>query len=164
MQGARSEKMCAANPLQVAKSKDAGSYAEGSAMVKHDQALKIIEAAHLHAAHINVRVSVAVVDAGGHLVAMGRMDGASPVSPQIAEAKAVSAAMFQRDGGTLLQTATERPAFFNAVNELTRMRLVPGHGSVLLQADGATVGAVGVSGAKPEQDLECAEAGAGTFS
>ena len=164
MGSARSEKMCAANPLQVARFKAAASYAEGTAMVNYDQALKIIEAAHLHAAHINVRVSVAVVDAGGHLVAMGRMDGASPVSPQIAEAKAVSAAMFQRDGGSLLQTATERPAFFNAVSGLTRMRLVPGHGSVLLQQDGTTVGAIGVSGAKPEQDLECAEAGAGTFS
>ena len=84
-------------------------------MVKHDAALKVIGAAHLHAAHLNVRVSVAVVDAGGHLVALGRMDGASAVSPQIAEAKAVSAAMFQRDGASLLQTATERPAFFSAV-------------------------------------------------
>ncbi len=133
-------------------------------MVKHDEALKIIQAAHVHAAHIGVRVSVAVVDAGGHLVALGRMDGANPVSPQIAEAKAVSASMFQRDGGSLLQTATERPTFFNAVSGLTRMRLVPGHGSVLLEHDGAIVGAVGVSGAKPEQDLECAEAGARTFT
>ncbi len=133
-------------------------------MVKHDEALRIIEAAHVHAAHISVRVSVAVVDAGGHLVALGRMDGADPVSPQIADAKAVSASMFQRDGGSLLQTATERPAFFNAVSGLTRMRLVPGHGSVLLEHDGAIVGAVGVSGAKPEQDLECAEAGARTFT
>ena len=132
-------------------------------MVKHTDALKIIEAAHLHAAHISVRVSVAVVDAGAHLIALGRMDGASPVSPQIAEAKAVSAAMFQRDGGSLLQTATERPAFFNAVSGMTRTGLIPGHGSVLLQRDGVIVGAVGVSGAKPEQDLECAEAGAGAY-
>ena len=133
-------------------------------MVKYDEALKIIEAAHVHAAHINVRVSVAVVDAGAHLIALGRMNGANPISPQIAEAKAVGAAMFQRDGGSLLQTATERPAFFNAVSGLTRTKLVPGHGSVLLEKDGDIVGAVGVSGAKPEQDLECAEAGAATFS
>ena len=133
-------------------------------MVKHEQALRIIEAAHLHASHINVRVSVAVVDAGAHLIALGRMDGANPISPQIAEAKAVSAAMFQRDGGALLQTATERPAFFNAVSGLVRTSLVPGHGSVLLEQDGAIVGAIGVSGAKPEQDLECAEAGAGAFA
>ena len=132
-------------------------------MVKYDQALKIIEAAHLHAAHINANVSVAVVDAGSHLVALGRMNGANPISPQIAEAKAVGAAMFMRDGGSLLTTATERPAFFHAVSGMTRTSLVPGHGSVLLEQDGVVVGAVGVSGAKPEQDLECAEAGAATF-
>ncbi|HET7465194.1 MAG TPA: heme-binding protein [Candidatus Dormibacteraeota bacterium] len=132
-------------------------------MLTLDDAQKIIAAAHVRAAHLNVRVSVAVVDAGAHLLALGRMDGANPISPQIAEAKAVSAAMFQRDGGSLLQTATERPAFFNAVSGLARTKLVPGHGSVLLQKDGAVLGAVGVSGAKPEQDLECAEAGAETF-
>jgi glc operon protein GlcG len=133
-------------------------------MLNLDDANKIIAAAHVRAGHLNVRVSVAVVDAGAHLIALGRMDGANPVSPQIAEAKAVSAAMFQRDGASLLQTATERPAFFNAVSGLTRTKLVPGHGSVLLQRDGVVVGAVGVSGAKPEQDLECAEAGTETFS
>jgi glc operon protein GlcG len=132
-------------------------------MVKYEQAREIIEASHVRAAHLNLRVSVAVVDAGAHLIALGRMDGANPISPQIAEAKAVSAAMFQRDGGSLLQTATERPAFYTAVSGLTRTRLVPGQGSVLLERDGAVVGAIGVSGAKPEQDLECAEAGAATF-
>ena len=133
-------------------------------MVKYEQAREIIEAAHVRAAHLNLRVSVAVVDAGAHLIALGRMDGAIPISPQIAEAKAVSAAMFQRDGGSLLQTATERPAFFTGVSGLTRTKLVPGPGSVLLEHDGAVVGAIGVSGAKPEQDLECAEAGAAAFS
>jgi glc operon protein GlcG len=133
-------------------------------MLKYEQAREIIEAAHVRAAHLNLRVSVAVVDAGAHLIALGRMDGAIPISPQIAEAKAVSAAMFQRDGGSLLQTATERPAFFTAVSGLTRTTLVPGQGSVLLERDGVVVGAIGVSGAKPEQDLECAEAGAASFS
>src|ERR1051326_8921277 len=97
--------------------------------------MKIIGAAHLHAAHINARVSVAVVDAGGHLVALGRMDGANPISPQIAEAKAVSAAMFQRDGGSLLQTATERPAFFNAVSGMTRTPPGAGRGSPPLRKE-----------------------------
>src|SRR2546423_2855518 len=106
-------------------------------MINHEQARAIIDAAHVRAAHLNIRVSVAVVDAGGHLIALGRMDGANPVSPRIAEAKAVSAAMFHRDGGSLLQTATERPAFFNAVSGLVRTALVPCHGSVLLLQDGA---------------------------
>ncbi len=126
-------------------------------MVKFEQAREIIEAAHVRAAHLNLRVSVAVVDAGAHLIALGRMDGAIPISPQIAEAKAVSAAMFQRDGGSLLQTATERPAFFTAVSGLTRTKLVPGPGSVLLlerdgisssARHGASIGMAGRSGGR----------------
>jgi glc operon protein GlcG len=118
----------------------------------------IIAAALAHASKLGIRVSVAVVDAGGHLVALQRMDGAMPISPQIAEGKAVGAAMFMRDGGSLLTIANERPAFFNSVTGMAR-KLVPGPGSVLVTRENAVMGAVGVSGGKPEQDLECAEAG-----
>ncbi|MGH7764706.1 MAG: GlcG/HbpS family heme-binding protein [Candidatus Dormibacteraceae bacterium] len=123
-------------------------------------AQKAVATAHAKAAELDVKVTAAVVDAGGLLVAVGRMDGAPPISPQIAEAKAVGAAMFLRDGGWLAQTAQDRPGFFNAAGRLTRVPLVPGPGSAVLKRDGVVVGAIGVSGARPEQDLECAEAGA----
>jgi glc operon protein GlcG len=122
-------------------------------------AQQVINRAHAKAAELGVRVTVAVVDEGGHLIALGRMDGAMTLSPQIAEAKAVGAAMFGRDGGALLQMSTDRPAFFDAVGELVRTPLVPGPGSLPITRDGKPAGAVGVSGARPEQDLECAEAG-----
>ncbi len=109
---------------------------------------------------MGVAVTAAVVDLGGLLVAAGRMDGATPISPQIAEAKAVGAAMFLRDGAWLAQVAQERPGFFHAADRMARVPLIPGLGSALLKRDGKVVGAIGVSGAKPEQDLECAEAGA----
>jgi glc operon protein GlcG len=120
---------------------------------------KVIEAAQARATALDLRVSIAVVDEGAHLIALKRMDGAAPISPLVAEGKAVGAAMFFRDGASLLSIATDRPVFYNAVSGMARTRIVPGPGSVLIKRGGVVVGAVGVSGAKPEQDLECAEAG-----
>ena len=122
-------------------------------------AQKVVHAAIAHALKLGIRVSVAVVDEGAHLIVLERMDGAPPISPQIAEGKAVGAAMFIRDGASLLTIANDRPAFFNAVSGMARTRVVPGPGSVVVTRDQSVVGAVGVSGGKPEQDLECAEAG-----
>ena len=124
-----------------------------------DDAKKIIDAAQAKAKAIGVLVSVAVVDEGAHLVALERMSGAWPLSARIAEAKAAGAAMLGRDGGAIAGIAQERPAFFNAIDRMNRRPLIPGIGSLLIKKDGVVVGAVGISGAKPEQDLECAEAG-----
>jgi uncharacterized protein GlcG (DUF336 family) len=124
-----------------------------------EDANKVIADAHSRAVRIGVCVTAAVVDEGGHLIALGRMDGAPPLSPQIAEAKAVGAAMLLRDGGSLLKLAEDRPGFFSAVDRLVRVPLIPGPGSMPIERDGLTIGAVGVSGARPEQDLECCQAG-----
>ena len=122
-----------------------------------------VERAQGKAAEIGIKVTVAVVDTGGLLVALERMDGAPPLSPQVAEAKAVSAAMFLRDGDWLAQTYKERPGFFAAADRLARVPLIPGLGSVVLKRDGEVIGAVGVSGGRPEQDLECAEMAAASI-
>jgi glc operon protein GlcG len=124
-----------------------------------EDANKVIADAHARAAQIGVCVTAAVVDEGGHLIALGRMDGAPPLSPQIAEAKAVGAAMLLRDGGSLQKLAEDRPGFFSAADRLVRLPLIPGPGSMPITRDGLTIGAVGVSGARPDQDLECCEAG-----
>ena len=124
-----------------------------------EQAQTLIAAAHQHAEGQGVRVTVAVVDEGGLLIALGRMDGAPPISPQIAEAKAVGAALWHREGDALAQVNRDRPAFFAQVDRLVRMPIMPGLGSVLVRQGGAVLGAVGVSGALPEQDRDCAQAG-----
>jgi glc operon protein GlcG len=124
-----------------------------------DEATRVIGRAHAKAAELGVRVTVAVVDEGGLLIAVSRMDGAIPLSPQIAEAKAVGAAMLNRDGAGLAELAKDRPGFFSVADRLVRVPIVPGLGSVVIKRDGKVLGAVGVSGARPEQDLECAEAG-----
>jgi len=120
---------------------------------------KVIDKAHAKAAQLGIKVTVAIVDEGAHLIALARMDGAMPLSPQLAEAKAVGCAMFMRDGGALAQMAQDRPGFFGAADRLVRVPLIPGLGSVLIKEEGNVVGAIGVSGGRPEQDLECAEAG-----
>jgi glc operon protein GlcG len=123
------------------------------------RAQTLIAAAHEHATTLRINVTVAVVDEGGHLVALGRMDGAFALSPQIAEAKAVGAAVWYRDGASLAGLREQRPAFFDAVDRLTRLPLIPGLGSVILREGGRVLGAVGVSGASSEQDLACAVVG-----
>jgi len=124
-----------------------------------EEALRLVGAAHDRARQIGIRVTVAVVDEGGLLLALARMDGAPPLSSQIAESKAVGAALWHRDGASLAQIHQERPGFFNAVAQLVRVPIMPGLGSALIRRDGAILGAAGVSGGKPEQDLDCAEAG-----
>jgi uncharacterized protein GlcG (DUF336 family) len=124
-----------------------------------DDANQVIARAQAKATELGIRVTVAIVDEGGLLIALARMDGATPLSPQIAEAKAVGAAMLNRDGAGLAELAKDRPGFFNVADRMVRVPIVPGLGSVLIMRDGKVLGAVGVSGGRPEQDLQCAEAG-----
>ncbi len=127
--------------------------------LSYDEALRVTQAAHERARQIGIRVTAVVVDEGGLLQSLARMDGAPPLSAQIAESKAVGAALWHRDGASLAQVNQERPAFFQAVAHLVRMPIIPGLGSVLIRREAAVLGAVGISGGKPEQDLECAEYG-----
>jgi glc operon protein GlcG len=120
---------------------------------------KAVDHALAKAKQLGIQVTVAVVDSGGLLVALSRMDGAPPLSPQVAEAKAVGAAMLHRDGAALADLAKDRPGFFSVADRLVRVPIVPGLGSVLIKRDGRIEGAIGVSGGRPDQDLECAEAG-----
>ena len=127
--------------------------------LSYEEASRVAQAAHERARQIGIRITSVVVDEGGWLQALGRMDGAPPLSSQIAESKAGGAALWHRDGGSLAQVNQERPAFFQAVARLVRLPIIPGAGSVLIRREGVVLGAVGVSGGKPEQDVDCAEYG-----
>jgi uncharacterized protein GlcG (DUF336 family) len=132
--------------------------------IAYDEAQRVVAAAHERAQQLGIKVTVVVVDEGGLLQFLGRMDGAPPLSSQIAEAKAVGAALWLRDGANLAQVAQERPAFFQAVASMVRVPIIPGLGSALIRRQGAVLGAVGVSGGKPEQDLDCAQHGLKTLA
>jgi len=124
-----------------------------------EEAQMVVSAALAHAESEGISVTATVVDEGGLVQALARMAGAPPLSAQIAEAKAVGAALWHRDGASLAEMQRERPTFFAQVDRLVRTPTIPGLGSVLIRREGRVLGAVGVSGARPEQDKDCAEAG-----
>ena len=127
--------------------------------LSHVQANALVAAAHEHAAANGWKITVAVVDEGGLLVALGRMDGAFPLSAQIAEAKAAGTALWHRDGERLAESREHHAGFFDAVSRLVRLPLIPGPGSVLIRSGEDVLGAAGASGASGDDDRACIEAG-----
>ena len=124
------------------------------------EAQAVITGAHERAATIAAQVTVAVVDEGGHLQALGRMSGAAPLSAQIAETKAASVALFRRDGAALRQLPETSPGFFAQLDRAIRVPILAGAGAALILRGDTVLGALAVSGgAAPGQDDECAEAG-----
>ncbi|WP_433065274.1 GlcG/HbpS family heme-binding protein [Dactylosporangium sp. CS-033363] len=123
------------------------------------EAQTVIAGAHERAGAIAAQVTVAVVDEGGHLQALGRMDGAPPLSAQIAETKAASVALFRRDGAALRQMQEANPGFFAQLDRIAPMPILAGAGAALIRRGDTVVGALAVSGGTaPGQDDECAEA------
>jgi glc operon protein GlcG len=123
------------------------------------EAQTVITGAHERATKIGAQVTVAVVDEGGHLQALGRMPGAAPLSAQIAETKATSVALFRRDGGAVRKMQQTNPDFFAQLDRIARMPILAGAGAALIQREDTVLGAMAVSGGMfPEQDDECAEA------
>jgi glc operon protein GlcG len=123
------------------------------------EAQEIIVGAHERAAKIAAPVTVAVVDEGGHLQALGRMSGAPPFSARIAETKAASVALFGRDGAALRQLQEANPGFFAQLDRAVRVPILAGAGAALIKRGDTVLGAMAVSGGmQPGQDDECAEA------
>lgn len=127
------------------------------------QASKIVDAALEKARELNCKpLTVAVLDAGGHLLAFKREDDSGILRPQIAQAKAWGALGMGAGGRALAIRAAEAPAFFAALTDISGGRIAPVPGGVLVRnEEGRVIGAVGVSGDHPEQDEACAIFGIG---
>jgi uncharacterized protein GlcG (DUF336 family) len=105
-------------------------------------------------------LTVAVLDAGGHLVALKREDNSSLLRPQIATAKAWGCLGMGFGGRELARRGEKTPAFFGVLSELADGRMVPVPGGVLIRnAAGEIVGSVGISGDVSLNDEICAVAG-----
>jgi uncharacterized protein GlcG (DUF336 family) len=105
-------------------------------------------------------LSVAVLDAGGHLIAFERSDGASPGRFGIAHGKAYGAVMLGMAGKAQMARAEQQAYFMAAVNGVYGGKVVPVPGGVLLRdKKGAVIGAVGVTGDTSDNDAEAAMAG-----
>lgn len=102
---------------------------------------------------------VAVLDAGGHLIALQREDGASLLRPQIAIGKAASALGLGLSSRKIADMAADRPTFVSSLASLAPQGLVPAAGGVLVLRDGQLAGAVGITGDTSDNDEACALAG-----
>src|ERR1700688_845463 len=123
-----------------------------------DSAARIVDAALAHALTLKLKpLTVAVLDAGGHLVAFKRQDRSGILRPDIAQAKAWGALGMGLGGRALAQRAEMAPAFFTSLASVSHGRIVPVPGGVLIRAaDGDIVGAVGISDDHPDNDEACA--------
>ncbi|MFV3127069.1 GlcG/HbpS family heme-binding protein [Niveispirillum sp. KHB5.9] len=103
---------------------------------------------------------VAVLDAGAHLVALKREDGASLMRPQIAIAKATGSLGMGYGSRELARRANAAPTFYNALFAISGGAMAPSPGGVLIRdAAGTVIGAVGISGDTGDADEACAVAG-----
>jgi len=100
-------------------------------------------------------VTIAIVDDGGHLLWLQRLDGAAPISAQIAPAKAHTAAVGRRDSKVYEDMINGGRMSFLSAPALHGML----EGAVPIMVDGQCLGAVGVSGVKSAEDAQIAQAG-----
>jgi len=117
-----------------------------------DMAKRIIERGRRKAEEMQLKVSIAVVNEHGELIALERMDGAIPVTPQIAWGKAAASALFKKATGEFEPRIQVNPAFWTGISAMTGGRLLFGRGAVPIRRGEETLGAVGVSGATSEED------------
>jgi glc operon protein GlcG len=115
---------------------------------------KMADAAVAHARTNQWNVTIAIVDDGGHLLWLRRLDGASPGTAEMAASKARTAALGRRESKIYEDVIRQgRTAFLSA--PLTAML----EGGVPIVVEGDVIGAIGVSGVKSDQDAAVARAG-----
>jgi glc operon protein GlcG len=115
----------------------------------------IAAAAEAEALKNHWAVSIAIVDDGGHLLWLQRLDGAAPISAHIAPAKANTAAVGRRESKVYEEMINGGRTSFLSAPDLRGML----EGGVPIMKDGQCLGAVGVSGVKSSEDAQVARAG-----
>lgn len=116
---------------------------------------RVAAAAEAEALRNNWAVSIAIVDEGGHLLWLQRLDGAPPVSAHIAPAKANTAALGRRESKVYEDVINNGRMSFLSAPVIEGML----EGGVPVIVDGHVIGAVGVSGVKSSEDAQIAKAG-----
>jgi len=124
-------------------------------MLTLEDARAIALAAEAEAVQNGWAVTLAVVDSGGHLLWLQRLDGAAPISAQIAPAKARTAALGRRESKVYEEMINQGRTSFLSAPGLQAML----EGGVPIMVDGQCAGAVGVSGVKSSEDAQIARAG-----
>ena len=127
-----------------------------------DKAIKMVQTAHTLAAQLNIAVTAVVVDEGGRMVALGRMDRARPVTVDIAMNRAYTAASFQKPTSELSGDAAQ--TWFQSLVVSSNGRIMPGGGALPVVEGGNMVGAIAVAGGTDEQDQQCAQAALAAYA
>ena len=125
------------------------------------EANKIVAGAISKAEELNIKINVAVCDAGGRLIAFNRMDGAIWAGVYGSQGKAVASAAFGRTSGELQERADQPTPRGIAIAEGGHM--IMGQGGVPIVRGGAVEGACGVGGGTSQEDEDCARAGIATL-
>ncbi|MFJ3117664.1 heme-binding protein [Pseudomonas protegens] len=125
------------------------------AVLGQDEVRRILAAARAEAQRHRWAVSIAVVDDGGHPLALERLDGCAPISAYIATEKARTAALGRRETKAYEDMVNGGRSAFLSAPLLTSLE-----GGVPIRVGGQVVGAVGVSGVKAGEDAQVALAGA----
>jgi len=125
------------------------------------QANQIIAGAFAKAQELALKpLGVVVLDAGGHLIAFQRQDGASTGRLQLATGKAAGALFLGISSRKIGDMVAERPIFVASLGPIAPAGVVPAAGGVIVvDGDGATIGAVGISGDLSDKDEACTVAG-----
>ena len=121
------------------------------------QANLVIASAIDKATELDIRISVSVCDAGGRLLAFGRMDGGHWGAGYGSQGKAVASAGFAKPSGLLAERAAS--PIMSGIAQAEGGHIFYAKGAVPIFSDGILVGACGVGGGTGEQDEECAGAG-----
>ena len=128
---------------------------KSKAVLEFSDVQAMASAAAAEAAKNAWAVTIAIVDDGGHLLHLQRLDGAAPISAHLAPAKANSAAMGRRETKIYEDMINGGRFSFLSAPELRGML----EGGVPIMKDGQCLGAVGVSGVKSTEDAQIARAG-----
>ena len=132
-----------------------------------DGARTIIAAAAEQAASMSLKMNIAVVDEGGHLLSFDRMDGARPASGYTAITKASTAATFRQPTGPLPAGTSAPDPLLNLSLQIAAQssggKLTTLLGGLPIVVDGQVIGGVGVGGGSGEQDAQVARAGVQAF-
>lgn len=130
--------------------------------LSHADAQIIIEGVHAKAQDLGVAMCIAVVDESGFLIAFKRMDGGKPLSTTLAQDKAHTAAISHRTTAFYNERNIPGELLFG-IHMAAQGRFSTVGGGIPVEINGVIVGAVGLSGGAPEQDIACAEAGIAHF-
>jgi uncharacterized protein GlcG (DUF336 family) len=117
----------------------------------------LADGARARALELGKALSIAVVDYGGFVVLIERMDGARPMTPDIALSKAYSAAVMQRPTEMLENWRNSDPVFFTQVGRMGQHPIVATKGGYTLKRDGDILGGIGISGGSPDEDQQICE-------